>query len=140
MIEVKSIFSIGQKLNGHIVGYYDSRIHGLSDKLYRIRGFDLRGVYPEATIRFYLVPLDNEDTGVSADPGEVLSYEDIAYVYHSTKTLFENSQEVFKGVFSRGLRPMKEDFIILGKLMEEYKNRGLVIETDEEVVCASTEI
>lgn len=139
MINTYPIAEVIQKLNKHVVGYYDSQIHGLSKELYRIDGIQYIGSHGEP-LKLLLKPID-DDCGFAGNAffatiHDVLTYEDIVEIHTATKTLFENSKEVFKGVFTRAIKPMRDDYKTLGILLEEYHKRGLVIEEVEK--CATT--
>jgi hypothetical protein len=136
MNKFQEVYDLQSKYNNQIVARYDL-LSGLSPELYRIDGF-LYHASSANGLRIVLKPIDSvydtdADT-IVVNASEVLTYFEVRGIYSSTKALFENSKEIFKGVFKQSLYPIKRDLEVLEYLLEEFSKQDLIIEKDE-VVC-----
>lgn len=132
------IYELARKYNSHVVGYYDSVISRLSSKLYRVDGFSFVGSNQSQPLRFFIIPLDDNQQGrqITVDPEDILTYDELAHIWLSTHELFDKSSQVFKGCFTKSLAPLKADRDALRNLLDQYSKRGLIIEEDS--TCAIT--
>lgn len=133
MINIDNVYITTEQLNKQVVAWYDGITDRLNSQLYRIAGIDFKITDRRTTL--YLTNLDGDNPfHVFAD--EVLTYEDLVFIYENTKRLFDQSKDIFKGCFRQSIVPLKRDLDTLEKLIAQYDKLGLVIE--EEGTCAIT--
>lgn len=129
MVDISNVFAITDQLSKQVVGYYDGGINRLNSQLYRINGIDFRITDKRPSL--YLVDLAMDNSGFRAYADEVLTYEDIVFIYNNTKRLFDQSKEIFKGCFNRSIMPLKNDLDTLKKLIDQYEALGLIVQEDD---------
>ena len=124
MINIDSFYIATEQLNKQVVAWYDGVTDRLNSQLYRIGGIDFK--ITDQRVSLYLMDL-NGNVGFRVFADEVLTYEDLVFIYDSTKRLFDQSKEIFKGCFRQSIIPLKRDLDTLEKLIAQYDKLDLII-------------